>query len=125
MTDFQPGDEIDVTYRGVVRRPGGTAGETFGTNVVLDLIPNGYINLSLSAASTINVVTKRSPQVGDTLLGLELSNSALLPGSVARYSGLTSNQKPWVRTTTRWRSTDDAGPVFDLAATFTILYLGA
>ena len=80
MTDYQPGDLIEATYRGVVRQH-----QAEVDYVTLDLAPSGYVDLFISAATTINVVKKRSPQVGDSLLGSETGEMPV--GSVFRSIG--------------------------------------
>ena len=116
MTDFQPGDLVDVTYRGVVRHSPDV------DYVTLDLAPSGYVDLFLSAATNINVVKKRSPQVGDTLLGSDLSSlPGLRTGTVLRSS---SSNEVWLRTANGWYSSLDASsPAVVAGDSFTILAL--
>jgi hypothetical protein len=114
MTDFLPGDLIDVTYRGVVRHAPDV------DYVTLDLTPSGYVDLFISAATTINVVQKRSPQVGDTLLGSVIKSSTLPVGSVLRSATAT-----WMRAKPGWYSSDGTVPVVLDDDSFTVLALPA
>ena len=118
MTDFLPGDEIQVIYRGVVRQSPDV------DYVTLDLTPSGYIDLFISAAKAINVVQRRSPAVGDSLLASEIQTAAFQPGSVVRYVG---SNYAWLRTTTGWYPSDPAAgasPELITGATFTVVYNG-
>ena len=119
MADFQPGDLIDVTYRGVVRQH-----QPEVDYVTLDLVPSGYVDLFISAATTIDVVTKRSPQVGDTLLVSDFSSlPGLRPGTVLRSSG---SNEAWLRTTNGWHSSLDASsPAVVAGDSFIILAIPA
>ena len=96
---FRAGDTVAIAYNGVARN-GSDNGYT-----TLD-IPGGSICLSLSAASDVTVVQKRSPQVGDTLLGSDLSSlPGLRTGTVLRSS---SSNEVWLRTANGWHSSLDA-----------------